>query len=96
MAKATNLKELVASLQGTHMPKCLKGLKVKNDDITTNLKHLNMIIIVCFDSIKKNYKGRLREELENAFKSRVEMENMIKVYRLKKFYKVHDEDIMGI
>ncbi|HEY8405403.1 MAG TPA: V-type ATPase subunit [Acholeplasma sp.] len=100
MAKATNLKELVASLQGTKYAKMLKGFEgVKNDDI----KYYEFEALFehdyykfAFDSIKKNYKGRLREELENAFKSRVEMENMIKVYRLKKFYKVHDEDIKGI
>ncbi len=100
MSKATDLKELVAALSNTKYAKMLKGFEgVKNDDI----KYYEFEALFehdyykfAFDSIKKNYQGQLRLEIENAFKSRVEMENMIKVYRLKKFYKVKDEDIKGI
>ncbi len=97
IAKTTDLKQLVAALENTKYQKMLKPFEnIKNDDIkyyefeslfeTDYYKY-------AFEHIKKNYKGQLKLELENVFKSRIEMENMIKVYRLKKFYQVSDDEV---
>jgi len=97
IAKTTNMKEFVQALVGTKYQKMLKPYEnIKNE----GLKYYEFESLFesdyykyAFEHINKNYKGRLKEELEHVFKSRIEMENMIKVYRLKKFYQVPDEEI---
>ncbi len=97
ISKTNNLKELVEALKDTKYQKMLKPFeKLSNDD----LKYYEFESLFeadyykyAFDQIKTHYKGNLRSELEHVFKSRIEMENMIKVYRLKKFYKVSDDEI---
>lgn len=97
ISKTSNMKELVEALKDTKYQRMLKPFeKLGNDD----LKYYEFESLFesdyykyAFDQIKLHFKGNLKNELENVFKSRIEMENMIKVYRLKKFYKVSDEEI---
>lgn len=97
ISKTSNMKELVEVLKDTKYQRMLKPFeKLGNDD----LKYYEFESLFesdyykyAFDQIKLHFKGNLKNELENVFKSRIEMENMIKVYRLKKFYKVSDEEI---
>ncbi|MDD3127075.1 MAG: V-type ATPase subunit [Candidatus Izemoplasmatales bacterium] len=39
-----------------------------------------------FRRIHDNYRGKLRKELETIYLTRIELKNIIKIYRLKKFY----------
>jgi len=39
-----------------------------------------------FARIKENYRGRLKTEIENIFLTRIELDNIVKIYRMKKFY----------
>lgn len=100
LAMANDMQSLVEALQDTRYYKMLKPYaKVKNDDI----KYYEFESLFetdyyqfAFEQINNNYRGKLKKDLEDTFKSRIEMENMIKVYRLKKFYKVKNEDIKAI
>lgn len=46
-----------------------------------------------FHRIAKNYSGRLRKQLETIFRTNVELNNIIKIYRMKKFYHAKPEEI---
>jgi V/A-type H+-transporting ATPase subunit C len=39
-----------------------------------------------FEQIDANYKGKLKKELQTIFRTKIELANIIKIYRLKKFY----------
>lgn len=100
LTKATDFKTLVAALEGTRYAKMLKPYSaIKNQDI----RYYEFEALFetdyyqyAFAKIKENYRGKLRKDLEDAFKARIEMENMIKVYRLKKYYGVKNEEIKSI
>lgn len=100
LTKAENIDGLLEVLNDTRYYKMLKPYaKTKNE----NLRYYefeslfeNDYYNYAFKQIEKNYRGRLRKSLESAFESRIEMENMIKVYRLKKFYKIEGRDIKTI
>lgn len=100
LTKTTDMESLVNVLEGTRYHAMLKPYAhVK----TENLRYYEFESLFesdyydyAFKQIKFNYRGKLRKNLEHAFKARIEMENMIKVYRLKKFYGVADEDIKAI
>ncbi len=100
MTKATDIASLVAALDGTRYAKMLKPYaNVKNEDI--HYYEFEALFEAdyykyAFENIKRNYKGKLRTDLDDAFKTRIEIENMIKVYRLKKFYGVKSNDIKSI
>lgn len=100
LTKTDNMAQLIKALEGTRYAKMLKNYgRLKNEE----LRYYEFESLFesdyyeyAFKQIKANYRGKLEKNLENAFKSRIEMENMIKVYRLKKFYGVEDEDIKAI
>lgn len=100
LTKTTDMESLVQVLEGTRYYKILRPFaRVK----TENLRYYEFESLFesdyyeyAFKQIMANYRGKLRLSLENAFKARIEMENMIKVYRLKKFYGVEDQDIKAI
>jgi len=39
-----------------------------------------------FERIEANYRGKLKSDVETIFKTKIELANIIKIYRLKKFY----------
>ncbi|MGE0003460.1 MAG: V-type ATPase subunit [Candidatus Izemoplasmatales bacterium] len=41
-----------------------------------------------FERIRTLFKGKTRKELETMFMTKIELENIVKIYRLKKFYQV--------
>ncbi|HNX16358.1 MAG TPA: V-type ATPase subunit [Bacilli bacterium] len=100
LTKATDMDGLLKVLADTRYYKMLKSYaKTKNEDLRYyEFESIfeNDYYNYTFKQIAANYRGKLRKNLENAFKSRIEMENMIKVYRLKKFYGVEDQDIKSI
>jgi len=46
-----------------------------------------------FQVIDKNYKGTLKRNLTNIFLTKIELSNIVKIYRLKKFYQATPEQI---
>jgi len=50
---------------------------------------------IALERINKYYKGTLRKQLMDIYQSKVEIENIIKIYRLKKFYNADETEIMN-
>lgn len=46
-----------------------------------------------FRRISKYYSGRLRKQLETIFRTNVELSNIVKIYRMKKFYQAKADEI---
>lgn len=97
IALTTNLDEFVDALKGTKYEAMLKAYRhIKNEDI----KYYEFEALFekdyynyAFKHINKHYKGRQKRILEDVFKSRIELENITKIYRLKKYYKVDKLEI---
>jgi len=46
-----------------------------------------------FRIIEKNFSGRVKKELLDIYKTQIELMNIVKIYRMKKFFKVSNEYI---
>jgi len=49
-----------------------------------------------FSRIDKNYSGKVRQDLRNIILTSIELNNIVKIYRLKKFYKAKKSDIIKV
>lgn len=49
-----------------------------------------------FRRIDKFYKGQLKKEIESIFQTRIELSNITKIYRLKKFYQATPQAIKDV
>jgi V/A-type H+-transporting ATPase subunit C len=47
-----------------------------------------------FTTIEKTFKGKQKKELMDIYKTQIELLNIIKIYRFKKFFKVTNEQIL--
>lgn len=100
VTQSKDLDSLTEALTGTRYQKIFQPFKhVFNEDIRYyEFEALleNDFYHYAFQQIKDNYHGRFKDKLIQMYTSRIEMENMIKVYRLKKFYGIENEDIKAI
>ncbi|MBN2299895.1 MAG: V-type ATPase subunit [Acholeplasmataceae bacterium] len=89
--KATNLNELLKALEKTPYHEILKPYDTKDNQQIQYLEIENALEAYYYDEafkkIEKHYKGQLRKDLKSIFQTRIELGNIIKIYRLKKFYK---------
>lgn len=97
IALTKNLAEFVEALKGTKYQEMLKSFRnIKNEDIKYyefEALFENDYYNYAFTHIQKHYKGNRKKELEDVFKSKIEIENITKIYRLKKYYKVSNLEI---
>ena len=49
-----------------------------------------------FRRIEKYYSGSILKDLKSIFQTRIELSNIIKIYRLKKFYQAEPKTIKGL
>lgn len=100
VTQAKDLDSLTEALKGSRYEKIFKPFRhVFNEDIRYyEFEALleNDFYRYAFNQINANYHGGFKAKLLKMYTSRIEMENMIKVYRLKKFYGVENEDIKAI
>jgi len=97
LTKSKTFQDLLNSLQGTiyydrllpYMEKDAK--KINYPDIEQMLDHC--YYECAFRIISENYKGKLKRDLENIFITKIELSNIVKIYRLKKFYHADAETI---
>ena len=100
ISKTKNINELVESLKNTDYSDLLKPyVNIKNDDIKFN--QFEMLLEQRFyeyasRKIKKHFKGKLESKLKDIINTRVVLNNIVKIYRLKKFYNASDDDIKAI
>ncbi|MFP4078309.1 MAG: V-type ATPase subunit [Candidatus Izemoplasmataceae bacterium] len=98
LTKSESFPEVLKKLEGTRYHPVLKPFNVnRNEDIDyAKIEHQmdKLYYDEVFKRIDNLYKGNEKEELEEIFKTKIELENIIKVYRLKKFYNADKETIM--
>lgn len=88
LTKSRNLIELHQALKSTDYYDTLEPFIVsdnRNIDYPA-IEHALNYYQLAFKRIEKLYSGRVRKNLTNIFKTRIELSNIIKIYRLKKFY----------
>ncbi len=97
LSKSKNFEELLSSLSSTPYLDILSPYaKTKNDDVDYPAIEQQLELYYydeVFSRINKNYKGKVLKELKHIFLTSIELRNIIKIYRLKKFYKVSPENI---
>lgn len=88
--KATNFHELLEALENTPYYKRLLPYDTRSND---NIRYLDIEFVLedyyfdeAFRRIEKYYKGSILRDLKSLFQTRIELSNIIKIYRLKKFY----------
>lgn len=98
--KATNFSELIDALQKTPYYKILKPFDTRNVD---NIRYLDIEFALedyyfdeAFRRVEKHYKGSVLKDLKSIFQTRIELSNIIKIYRLKKFYQADPATIKSI
>ncbi|MCF7930154.1 MAG: V-type ATPase subunit [Acholeplasmataceae bacterium] len=98
--KATNFSELIESLQKTPYYMILKPFDTRNKE---NIRYLDIEFALedyyydeAFRRVEKHYKGSVLKDLKSIFQTRIELSNIIKIYRLKKFYQADPATIKSI
>ncbi len=89
-SKAKSIADLANAVVGTPYQKILMAHEVvQNHDIDyVDIEHEFEILYydIVFERIRKQYSGRERKDLETIYLTKIELENITKIYRLKKFY----------
>ncbi|PKL00854.1 MAG: hypothetical protein CVV56_03340 [Tenericutes bacterium HGW-Tenericutes-1] len=89
-SKSTSMSELLDIVKDTDYLKILsKYSNVSNKDIDYVSIERDLEIYYfdeIFRRIDQNYKGKLKKDLDNIYLTKIELGNITKIYRLKKFY----------
>lgn len=90
LLKAETFDELLDAVENTDYYRILLPYATKDKNLIRYLDiefKLEMYYYdQVFDRINQNYKGKLSKELKEIFYTRIELQNIVKIYRLKKFY----------
>ncbi len=99
ITKSLTMQKLLNELQGTRYYDIIypyyteDKTEIKYADIEHSLYSQYHQIVI--QRIDKYYKGKNHDILMDMYQSKVEIENVIKIYRLKKFYNASESDIMN-
>lgn len=97
LLNSKNLEELNKSIENSLYKQILNPYKsIENSNINFYLfENLfeNKYYEIVFEIINKYFKKKEKDELNNLFNSIIELDNIIKIYRLKKFYN-YDNDFI--
>ena len=99
LSKSLTMKDLLTELKDTRYYDLIvpyyadNATDIRYSDIEHSLylKYHDIVI----ERINKYYKGKNRNLLMDIYQSKVEIENVIKIYRLKKFYNATEIEIMN-
>jgi len=99
LTKSLTMKSLMDTLKNTRYYELIlpyytdNSSEIRYSDIEHNiyLKYHE----IALERINKHYKGKLRSQLMDIYQSKVEVENIIKIYRLKKFYNADETEILN-
>lgn len=98
--KVTNFDELMDAISQTKYEALLKPYYTKNKD---NIRYLDIEHALeayyydeAFKRIEKHYSGSLKEDLKSIFQTKIELANITKIYRLKKFYQADPVTIKNV
>lgn len=100
LIKVTSFEELLLALENTHYEDILKPYYTHNKD---NIRYLDIEHALeayyydeAFRRIEKHYSGSLKKDLESIYQTKIELANITKIYRLKKFYQADPMTIKGV
>ena len=89
--KATTFDDLMQAVAKSDYEEILKPFYTKNPEMIRYLDIEHALEVYyykeAFRRINNNYSGKLNKELTSIFETRIEISNIIKIYRLKKFYR---------
>ncbi len=98
--KATNFHELLEALWNTPYYQILEPYDTRSNG---NIRYLDIEFELedyyydeAFRRIEKYYKGSVLKDLKSIFQTRIELSNIIKIYRLKKFYQSDPATIKSV
>lgn len=98
ITKSKSIQELLQTIQNTPYYDLLLPFQSQTPEEIdySQVEHVlrEYFYDTAFERIKQNYKGKTRKELEHIFLSSIELQNVIKIYRLKKFYHATNEEVM--
>ncbi|MBI9009618.1 MAG: V-type ATPase subunit [Tenericutes bacterium] len=97
LSSSLTMKDFLKAIQNTRYYDVIKPyytddpnfIKYANIEQDLLLQYHDIVI----SRINQYYKGKTRRTLMDIYQSKVEIENIIKIYRLKKFYKTSNEEI---
>lgn len=91
--------DVLKILQGTPYYDILLPFQVKGDeniDFTRIERNLySYYYEYVFSTINSTFKGKQKKELMDIYRTQIELLNIIKIYRFKKFFKVTNEQILS-
>lgn len=100
LLKTTNFDELLNAVEKTPYYDILKPFYTKNHEMIRylDIEHAleSYYYDEAFERIEKFYSGNLKKELKEIFETRIELGNIIKIYRLKKFYQSNAATIKSV
>ena len=98
LAQAKNYIQILDAIKKTNYHQLLLPYLIKTE--IKSLEYLDIEHVLeeyyykeSLKVINKYYRGKIRKDLINIFSTRVEISNIIKIYRLKRFYKAPKEII---
>ncbi|MCD4826858.1 MAG: V-type ATPase subunit [Acholeplasmataceae bacterium] len=98
--KADSFEALIEALKKTPYEKILLPFYTRNND---NIRYLDIEHALesyyydqAFMRIEQHYKGKLKADLESIFQTKIELSNITKIYRLKKFYQADPVTIKSV
>ena len=100
LLKVTTFEELLEAVKRSNYYDILKPFYVKDPNMIRylDIEHAleSYYYDQAFERIGKNYSGSLKRDLESIFETRIELGNIIKIYRLKKFYQADPVTIKNV
>ena len=100
LLKTTSFDELLEAVSKSPYHSILKPYYTKNNDMIRYLDIEHALESYYYDEvfarIEKYYSGSLAKDLRSIFETRIELGNIIKVYRLKKFYQANALTIKSV
>jgi len=100
LLKATNYEELLGAVKKTPYYDILKPFSTKDNEKIRYLDIEHALEAYYYDEafrrIDKYYSGSEKKDLESIFQTRIELGNITKIYRLKKFYQADPITIKNV
>lgn len=91
--------DILTILKDTHYHNILLPFRVTGEeklDFTRIERNLySYYYDYAFSTIEQTFKGKLKDELMEIYKTQIELLNIIKIYRFKKFFNVSNEQILA-
>lgn len=99
LVKSLTMDSLLKALEGTRYHELVlpyyneDPAEIRYSDIEHNiyLKYHDIAV----ERINKYYKGKIHKKLMDIYQSSVEIDNIVKIYRLRKFYNASETDVMN-